>query len=458
MAVLETNTVPPSEQGDRSQPDGLPSILFVDDEEGVLSGLRTSLRRLRRQYRMHFALGGHEALQMMATEPIDVVVTDMRMPAMNGVELLRRLKADYPHVVRYVLSGEADRSLVMQAIPITHRWLTKPCAQETLVEAISDAVSHHQVLGDQQVREVIGSIDALPVPPRLYSELVELLQDPESDIDQIVAAIAFDPAVAAKLLQWANSAFAGGAPVSDLKTAVVRLGLNMVSYLVLCAEIVHLLDVDDIIPGISSASLRRHVRSVSVLASSLAQPSETLLAGTAAGLAEIGLLIEATHMPERLHAAYRHAEANNMTLLEAESELYGVTHIQTGSHLLSVWGLPSQLVLAVEGSHLLPAPVPAPLRAAEAVRAAMLASQQLPYFEAFGQPYRQPITPELQVAVNGWLGALAIDADSPDAAPGAAPGVAQTVAPPTVAPPAAEVDLTVDGGSPGPEEPSGDAV
>lgn len=394
----------PGADGDASVP---PGVLFVDDEEGVLAGLRTSLRKLRRDYTFHFALGGAEALDVLAAEPVQLVVTDMRMPGMNGVELLRQVKARYPDVVRYVLSGEADQSLVMQAVPVTHRWLTKPCPHDYLVDAVAQGVRHRSLLADPDILSVIGGIDALPATPPLYRELVRLLDDPKTSVVTVAEVIGADAAVSAKLLQWANSAFAGWNRVVDIRSAVVRLGLAMVSYLVLRAEMVCLLDERHAVPGMGLNELRRHERSMGLLGSTLARPDEALAAGTAAGLASTGLLLEAEHLPGRLAASYELAEAEGLTITAAERRLYGVTHCDLGGHLLSVWGLPSELVLAVEGSYDLPAPAVGPLGLGEAVRAARLAVQSLPYYSSVGQPHRDPITPPLEAAVRAWLGALA---------------------------------------------------
>lgn len=385
-----------------------PGVLFVDDDEGVLAGLRTSLRKLRREYTFSFARGGAEALAMLAAEPVQVVVTDMRMPGMNGVELLRQVKADHPEIVRIVLSGEADQSLVMQAIPVTHRWLTKPCPHEYLVDALAQGVRHRNLLADPEILGVIGGIDALPATPPLYRDLVRLLDDPRTSVVKVAEVIGADAAVSAKLLQWANSAFAGGSRVVDIRSAVVRLGLNMVSYLVLRAEMVCLLDEQHAVPGMGLNELRRHERSIGLLAAGLAAPGESLAAGTAAGLASTGLLLEAGHLPDRLKASYRLAEEQGLTITAAERRLFGVTHCELGGHLLSVWGLPSQLVLAVEGSYDLPAPATGPLTAAEAVRAARLAVQRLPFYSSVGAPHKDPVGPPLERAVEQWLGAAAL--------------------------------------------------
>ena len=83
-------------------------ILFVDDEPRVLEGLRRMLHSLRNDWEMKFVASGAEALQCLAATPFDVLVTDVRMPEMSGVELLQEVIQQYPEVIRIVLSGTAD--------------------------------------------------------------------------------------------------------------------------------------------------------------------------------------------------------------------------------------------------------------------------------------------------------------------------------------------------------------
>lgn len=101
-------------------------ILFVDDEPNVLAGLRNLLRKQRDRWEMLFAPSGKAALEEMATCPVDVIVSDMRMPGMDGAELLRLVKERYPRTVRIVLSGHAEREAVSRAISVAHQFLSKP--------------------------------------------------------------------------------------------------------------------------------------------------------------------------------------------------------------------------------------------------------------------------------------------------------------------------------------------
>ena len=81
-------------------------VMFIDDEPNILSGLRRILRPLRDQWQMQFADGGQAALDSLADAPCDVIVSDMKMPGMDGAELLSAVKKKYPTSIRIALSGE----------------------------------------------------------------------------------------------------------------------------------------------------------------------------------------------------------------------------------------------------------------------------------------------------------------------------------------------------------------
>src|SRR5664279_320359 len=100
-------------------------ILFVDDEPMVLQGLQRLLRAFRNEWDMAFVASGQEALAQLAEHPFDIIVSDMRMPGMNGAELLKEVMRRYPAMVRIVLSGHADRDLVTQCVGVAHQYISK---------------------------------------------------------------------------------------------------------------------------------------------------------------------------------------------------------------------------------------------------------------------------------------------------------------------------------------------
>jgi response regulator RpfG family c-di-GMP phosphodiesterase len=123
-----------------------PKILLVDDEENVLQAYT---RVLRGRFALDTALGGEAALECMATRgPFAVVVSDMRMPGMDGVEFLAWARAQHPDTVRIMLTGNADQATAMAAVNrgAIFRFLTKPCDSELLSETLDLAVRQHELI------------------------------------------------------------------------------------------------------------------------------------------------------------------------------------------------------------------------------------------------------------------------------------------------------------------------
>jgi len=116
-------------------------ILFVDDEDMVLQGLRRMLRPLREEWDMEFAESSVKALELMAKNPFDVIVSDMRMPGMNGAELLNEVMMRYPKTVRLILSGQAEKDIIVKCVGVTHQYLAKPCDPDALRATIARATS-----------------------------------------------------------------------------------------------------------------------------------------------------------------------------------------------------------------------------------------------------------------------------------------------------------------------------
>ena len=111
-------------------------VLFVDDEPEVLAGLENLLRKDRHRWEMVFAGDAQSALNAMAKDPVDVVVSDIRMPGTPGTSLLNEVRQRYPAAARIVLSGHAEHESIVRSLPVAHQFLSKPCEATTLRFAI----------------------------------------------------------------------------------------------------------------------------------------------------------------------------------------------------------------------------------------------------------------------------------------------------------------------------------
>src|ERR1051325_6632 len=175
-------------------------ILFVDDEALVLRGIERLLRSMRSEWEMEFLGSGEKALMRMAEVPFDVVVSDMTMPGMNGAELLNQVMKLYPKTVRIIFSGHVDKQLVLKCVGSTHQYLSKPCDPETLINNILRASSLIASLQNETLLRLVSQMDRVPSIPSLYTEITEVLQDPETSVEEAGAIIARDIGMNAKIL------------------------------------------------------------------------------------------------------------------------------------------------------------------------------------------------------------------------------------------------------------------
>jgi HD-like signal output (HDOD) protein/ActR/RegA family two-component response regulator len=329
---------------------GAPSILFVDDEQAILDGLRNVLRPDRKRWNQRFALGGERALESMAEAPADVVVTDMRMPGMDGLTLLRRVQASWPDAARVVLSGYADLAAVASASSVAHQYLLKPCDADVLRRVLERAFDLLDLFRDPQLRRVAGSLGALPSLPRLYDALTRALADPDVDVKRLAAIIREDVGMSSRALQFVNSAYYGLTKrVSSIETALVYIGLNTLRHLALTLQVFK--SFSSAVPPSAVEAFEGHAILTARLARRLA-PDEVL--GEAAFAA--GLLHDAGRLVlmERCPVPYAEAVAlarGGMTLHDAERQVFGATHAEVGAYLLGLWGIPHGIVEAVAFHH-----------------------------------------------------------------------------------------------------------
>lgn len=184
-------------------------ILFVDDEPNVLRSIRRMLHGLRQEWDMKFVESGHEALSLLAKEAFEVIITDMRMPQMDGAQLLTEVKKQYPHMVRIVLSGHTDKDMILKSVQQAHQYLSKPCDAETLKSTISRTRARRSLLSQESLKRIVSKIDVLPSLPSLYAEIINELQSSDLSIQKIGQIISKDLGMTAKVLQMVNSAFFG---------------------------------------------------------------------------------------------------------------------------------------------------------------------------------------------------------------------------------------------------------
>jgi HD-like signal output (HDOD) protein/CheY-like chemotaxis protein len=331
-------------------------ILFVDDETRVLQGLKRMLYAKREDWEFAFAEDGPGALALLDQEGFDVVVSDMRMPGMTGVQLLGEVKKRHPRVTRIILSGQSDQQWVMQSVGVAHQFLAKPCEFEALAVVLSRTFVLNALLEDPTLKQVISRISSLPSLPALYLELRQEMESEDCSIDRVGRIVSRDLGMTAKVLQLVNSAFFGlPQKVSSPAQAVLFLGLKTLEMLILSLHIFsHSREGGQFGPFVNS--LWEHSLSVSELAKTIAWEEtrnrsladEAAMAGL---LHDCGKLVLADNFPDQYAQVLDRSAGEILPSWTIEKEIFGTSHEIVGAYLLGLWGLPHALVETLAFSH-----------------------------------------------------------------------------------------------------------
>ncbi len=330
-------------------------ILFVDDEAMVLQGLQRMLRSMRAEWEMEFVESAEAALRLLAQKPFDVIVSDMRMPRMNGAELLAEVMKRHPTTVRLILSGYADKDLILKCVGSTHQYLAKPCDAESLKATVARASNLEDSLRNDRLKTLVCQMTRLPSIPTLYMQVVEKSSRSDSSVEEIGNIIGRDIGMTAQVLKLTNSAFFGlRRQFSSAAEAVGYLGLDTIKSLVLSIHAFSQFEKAET-GALKIESLWNHSMQVASLAKRISKlegqdAKATEEAFTAGMLHDIGKLVLAVNLPKEYTEATRLAHAG-LELPLAEHQVFGANHADVGGYLIGLWGLPVPVVEAVALHH-----------------------------------------------------------------------------------------------------------
>ena len=331
------------------------SLLFVDDDPFILDALRRLLRRYRNEWDVEFASGGSAALELMKQQSFDIVISDMRMPEMDGAELLTEVMRRHPRTVRIVLSGQSERELRFETLAPAHQYLSKPCDLNALKDVIEYASRLREYLPNEELCSVVSSVATLPALPESISKLTAEVAKDEPSLDLVGDVVCDDPCLSAEVLQLANSPFFGvSGSATHPREAVRTLGVELVAQLV---ERSVQVNADTAWPdGFSIERLAQHSCRIAVAAKSWivergGEPIVADAAWTAGLLHDVGQVVLSISLPDLYSAIMNRVQEPGCSLLQAERDELGTTHAEVGGYLLRLWRLPESIVDAVTYLH-----------------------------------------------------------------------------------------------------------
>lgn len=328
-------------------------ILFVDDESKILDGIRRMLHADRKRWDMQFAVGGDAALQACEAATFDVVISDMKMPGMDGATLLTHIRDRFPSTARIILSGYSEITLTTRAVPVAHRYLAKPCNAAELQSTIERVCALQDIMHSPEIQQIVGMIGELPSLSTSYASLAQAVQAPDASIDTVAKIIEQDVAMSAKVLQLVNSAFFGLArALTNVHSAVGYLGMETVKNLALTSEAFRVFVPDRRIPKGVCEAMQRHAQRTAAIAAILPiDPKTRDVTVLAALLHDIGRLVLASKMPDQFCSTLSQATERKCEPFEAEESLIGTSHAEIGAYLLGLWGIPNLAIDAIAHHH-----------------------------------------------------------------------------------------------------------
>lgn len=327
-------------------------ILFVDDEKPILRAIERLF--FDSGYEVLTVENGEAALRVLASAPVDVVVSDIRMPGMDGHQFLRKVKILHPETTRLILSGYADESAILNSIMdgSSNLYLLKPWDGQDIREKIARIFAAREMFTNKTMLDFANRLDNLSTVPDTYHQ-VDRLAEQGADVNHIAAALETDPTAAAAVLRVANNAFIG-VKTGSVAKAVTFLGLTTVKTLVLSCDLFGFAAIK-----VPPFSVDKFVRKASTANRMMTRIYEELLDRpvpdthqSAALFNDIGILMGLYYCPERyarLLADY--ASGRDKEFVCKERAILGMSHQEFGGNLLNLWGLPYPIVEAALFHH-----------------------------------------------------------------------------------------------------------
>ncbi len=328
------------------------SILFVDDELPILRALFRLFRESG--YTLYQAASGEEALAILKEHPVDLVISDMRMPQMSGYELLSIVKEKYPSTMRIILSGYSQEREIFRSLldGASRMYLLKPWDNLALLAEVEQLFKIQKLLNKRQLLDKMNEFERLPTLPELYEKINKLIEA-DADIREITQLIEEDQVIAVKVLKIANSAFCG-VHTGSLKQAVAYLGLAAVKNIILACTVFNDGQLDKAAKKVMEI-LWSHANMTNMILQTAAEqllhkrlPEDRASIGLVHNIGKVVLLKE---YGARYVEVFLTAQESGRGIDTVETEAFSLSHQEIGGYLLNWWNLPYAFVEAAMFHH-----------------------------------------------------------------------------------------------------------
>ncbi|RSD31203.1 HDOD domain-containing protein [Vibrio pectenicida] len=318
------------------------NILLVDDEEMILRALKRAL--FGDKWSIFLAVSGEDALSILEQVNIDIIISDILMPKMNGAQLLEKVSMLYPNVIRASLSGYSDSDLTIKGGFFSHLAFTKPCNPKILKKEIYHISDLLNVFPDKIIQHAISGINSLPTDPECFYRTKRVIESPNSSISQVAEVICQDPAISAKVLQISNNViFRNNEDIVCINEAVSRLGTQAISSIM---DMVEIFSISNNAPRTPLYQLQTNSHKIALLASKMVHDEEKDLTYLVGLFHRIGEYVRLKITPDLMHSLLD-PKKKGQDKSHIETHIFKTDSEQLAVYLLKFWGFSKKLIDAV---------------------------------------------------------------------------------------------------------------
>lgn len=324
-------------------------ILLLDDEISVVKALMRELMQIDAE--LVYFTSAIEALKYLEKETVDIIISDVLMPEMDGITFLSIVKDKYPNNIRIILSGHVDinKALVALYSGVANDYISKPWDKSHILEKINLYLKLQKSLNNKEILNYINNMGKLPTLPSILYE-VQIAVQKELPMNKIAEIIEKDPVMTAKLIHVVNSAFYGLKNVNGINQVLSFLGINTVMDIILVSSL-----TEDNIKDNLLVNELNHIATRSFKINKAIQRYALLkkiqhqeILSTSIGVVhDIGKIIILRNDRENYFSIKDTMKKNpGLTFYQAELLLgrNGITHQEIGAYFLKMWNFNTKCV------------------------------------------------------------------------------------------------------------------
>jgi HD-like signal output (HDOD) protein len=325
-------------------------ILFVDEDCMRLKELRSLLDSDSDRWDISFVEDGLSAIEQLQNYDFDVIVTDLSMPIIDGHQLLVIVRERFPSVIRIVFSECEDQKELLEVAPLIHRFIPKPCSEQTLRRTIENTLYIYVALDNSAIRKVLIKTTSLPTVPVVYNRLMAEIDSEEFSLREAAEIISSDMGLTANILKHVNH-LGLSEQVSDIDQAVALLGLDAIRGIALTTHIFHSMGNISIEHFSLEDTMERSfltalfAKQIVMIEEGIKEMADD--AFVAGLLHQLGTLVFVTNFPAKYEAVLERVVNANRPITAVEVNLLGVSHAKVGAHLLALWGMRESILNGV---------------------------------------------------------------------------------------------------------------